>query len=200
MKSLQRVIGRLLRGEDVVIVSQSKERWDAQFKKGAWDRLTGGMPHTAFLAGLILDAFPDGAKVLDVGCGNGGLAKLLVGKSGMHYVGTDLSDTGIEQARKLVPNATFLAQEAMKPPAEAADCNVLVLSDVVYYFDSQEVIPRYAAVMPKDTLVLVSITRCWRSPFLWHRLKKDLSFVSEYQVSGMGGKHHTWDIVAARFR
>lgn len=85
MSKLSKFVGRIFRGEDVVVVRQSKEHWDHQFMSGKWSRLTEGMPHTLFLAGLLLETFPNGARVLDIGCGNGALAKL-VAVSRFHHV------------------------------------------------------------------------------------------------------------------
>ena len=47
-----------------------------------------------------------GARVLDVGCGNGFTVGQFMAR-GCEVVGIDLSETGIEQARKSYPNARF---------------------------------------------------------------------------------------------
>jgi SAM-dependent methyltransferase len=56
---------------------------------------------------LILDRLPEGATVLELGCGNGipvacGLAERFA------VTGVDLSERQVEMARRNVPNATFL--------------------------------------------------------------------------------------------
>jgi len=200
MRSYLSFARRLLRGDDVVLVGQSRSRWDEQFTKGSWTRLIKGMPHTMFMAGLIIDAFPNGTKILDVGCGNGALARILENVSGVEYIGTDISMVAIGQARLTAPRSLFIEHEATEPPPEAKDCNVLVFSDSIYYFDSRVALPHYATEMPADTIIVISITRSWRSPFVINRLRKDLIFTEQYSVCGVGGKYHTWDIICARFR
>lgn len=49
---------------------------------------------------------PNGRRILDVGCGNGGLAEKLVA-AGWDVTGIDAAETGIEAARKRVPSARF---------------------------------------------------------------------------------------------
>ncbi|MFT3785375.1 MAG: methyltransferase domain-containing protein [Tepidisphaeraceae bacterium] len=66
---------------------------------------------------LAGDRLKAGARVLDVGCGNGAICSVLA-REGCHVVGLDLSEQGIAIARSLnLPNARF---ELL-----AADANVL---------------------------------------------------------------------------
>src|SRR5438093_4691224 len=51
-------------------------------------------------------ALPPGARVLDIGCGNGFLAGYFLGK-GCRVVGIDLSTTGIHIARSSHPGGRF---------------------------------------------------------------------------------------------
>lgn len=199
MNRFSRFLGRISRGEDVILIPRTKEQWNDQFICGKWSRLTEGMPHTLFLAGLILETFPDGVRVLDIGCGNGALAKLIAGKGGIDYIGTDLSSTALAQARLIAPAGTFIEKDATDLPEDAGTCAALILSDVVMYFDIDQALPRYATQMGPDTIIFISITRSWRSPFLWRRLKKYLAIVNQYSISGSDGSYHTWDIATGYF-
>ena len=55
---------------------------------------------------LIKKYFPTGGKVLDIGCGQGRLAKYLA-DMGFSVAGTDTSTAMLEQAKKNVPGCEF---------------------------------------------------------------------------------------------
>ncbi len=58
--------------------------------------------------GYSLDRVPVGGDVLDLGCGNGIPASKWLSDNGFRVTGVDLSDTMVDRARELVPEATFL--------------------------------------------------------------------------------------------
>jgi len=58
-----------------------------------------------------------GSRVLDIGCGNGGLAGEFL-RRGCVVVGVDLSDSGIAQARKAHPEGRFEVLEADEAVAQ----------------------------------------------------------------------------------
>jgi SAM-dependent methyltransferase len=58
--------------------------------------------------GHVGDRAPAGGDVLDLGCGNGIPAAKWLSDNGFRVTGVDLSDTMVERARELVPEATFL--------------------------------------------------------------------------------------------
>ncbi len=57
---------------------------------------------------VFIPYLPDGGKILDLGCGNGRLLKViqLAGKK-YEYLGVDFSDKLLEQARQLFPDEHF---------------------------------------------------------------------------------------------
>jgi 2-polyprenyl-6-hydroxyphenyl methylase/3-demethylubiquinone-9 3-methyltransferase len=64
--------------------------------------------HSYLQAGIQrgLRALPEGARVLDIGCGNGSLTAAWA-KGGWDVTGVDLSESGIAQAEASHPNITF---------------------------------------------------------------------------------------------
>src|SRR5437868_3117830 len=58
----------------------------------------------------LIDRLPEGAKLLDVGCGSGvPITKLL--SEHFDVTGVDFSETQIGLARRLVPQAQFICQD-----------------------------------------------------------------------------------------
>ena len=60
------------------------------------------MPHLLAFAGSM----PPGTRVLDIGCGNGATCGEFI-RRGCSVVGVDLSEQGLEQARKAHPQGRF---------------------------------------------------------------------------------------------
>jgi SAM-dependent methyltransferase len=62
---------------------------------------------------LLLDRLPDGARILDVGCGTGlPTARQLVA-AGCEVTGIDISRVMLDLARRNVPGATFMHRDAV---------------------------------------------------------------------------------------
>lgn len=69
--------------------------------------------------GEVLERLPQGAHVLELGCGPGTDTAALA--DGRRYVGLDLSPVQLSIARRLAPEATFVCADLTTPPfADAA--------------------------------------------------------------------------------
>src|SRR5215472_3138868 len=81
----------------------------------------------AYLADI---AFPQGARVLEVGCGLGAVARVLAGWPGVsEVVGVDRSPVALTRARQLstaIPNLTFQEGDAQALPVVDASFDVVV--------------------------------------------------------------------------
>lgn len=199
----QSFLGRLWKGEDVVLVPQSKEAWEHQFRMGTWDDLKAGAPHTLELARLVLALTGERGvrlRVLDIGCGNGGLARLLVPHA--DYTGIDISETAVAMARQLVPGGRYLVARAEHLPREQeiGQFDAFVFNESIYYMEPSVVLAHCRAHTAPGAMVFISIFRSWRSPFLWRRVRKYLALVDKYSITASGGTHRVWDVAVGRFR
>ncbi len=91
-------------------------QWDRMFESGDYDRLNS-VPERARYSLIvghcdILDAH----RILDVGCGQGVLAKRLNRIGYERYVGFDISQTAIDQAKRALPDPrnTYLVGDATR--------------------------------------------------------------------------------------
>jgi 2-polyprenyl-3-methyl-5-hydroxy-6-metoxy-1,4-benzoquinol methylase len=76
------------------------------------------------------------AAVLEVGCGTGQLAQLLIGREIQHYTGFDFSDYAVELARKRVPHAEFhIADARTTSLLTQARYDVVVCTEVLEHLD-----------------------------------------------------------------
>jgi ubiquinone/menaquinone biosynthesis C-methylase UbiE len=87
---------------------------------GEWGERIEGDPWADFLEDLA-GRLPDGASVLDLGCGNGEKTARLARR--FEVVGVDLSEAQLRLARARVPDATFVHADfaELDVPAESLD-------------------------------------------------------------------------------
>ena len=154
------------------------ERWSL----ADWERAYGS-GHLAYFDGIdevarygVLAAYirllPDGASVLDIGCGAGGLRRHLPNND---YVGVDLFPTAIATAQQLFDGgrSQFVCADVMTADLDAAD--VVVLNEVLYFaIDPSAMIRRAVELRRRDGKILVSM---WRHPgdrYLWRQLDRHL--------------------------
>jgi 2-polyprenyl-3-methyl-5-hydroxy-6-metoxy-1,4-benzoquinol methylase len=76
--------------------------------------------------GYALDRVPVGGDVLDLGCGNGIPASKGLSDNGFRVTGVDLSDTMVDRARELVPEATFLRGDITEVDFASASFDAVV--------------------------------------------------------------------------
>lgn len=198
-KRIYGFVRRFLRGEDIVLVSQTKEQWERQFAAGTWERLKEGQPNTIELARLISEYANTNdrrIRVLDVGCGNGGLARLIADT--VDYTGIDISTLAIASAHKVAPHGTFIAGDAMNPDKNLGVFDAIVFNELLYYLDPRILLPRYRIHADFNTLIYISVVRFWRSWFIWRRIRSVLhierSITIGHPISGQ-----CWDIATGHF-
>ena len=197
------ITGRLVRGEDITRVLQSKEQWDAQFEGGAWDRLIEAQPNTALIAEMLSEyaaAHAETYRVLDVGCGNGGLAIELASRApGISYTGTDISDVALTDARRTAPAFSFRAGDANMPPRDLGSFDAVVFNEVLYYLEYASLMQRYRRHSRQGGIVIVSLVRTFRSPYIWFRIGRSLATQESFMVQD-AKKGLRWDVRVCVFR
>jgi 2-polyprenyl-3-methyl-5-hydroxy-6-metoxy-1,4-benzoquinol methylase len=120
--------------------------------------------------------------VLDIGCGTGLLRSRLEGVPFAEYVGVDLSEAAIEEARaRDYARSRFVVGDATT--SDLGRFDVIVLNEVLYYVDDgAEFVRRVAAMVRADGLVLVSM---WRHPGdhrLWKTVGSMLQVVDQVEI------------------
>lgn len=84
----------------------------------------------------LLDRLPDKAAILEVGCGSGQLAQLLLQAGHQPYVGFDFSREAIDMARRRLPEGEFVVADARTTDLfESATYDVAVCTEVLEHVD-----------------------------------------------------------------
>lgn len=170
--------------------TSSRQTWDAQYARGAWDCLgeLTEQAHTAVLAGYITSLKPSGA-ILDVGCGEGHLLRLLRRPPEARYVGLDISDVAITRASAAHGNpcTTFVTADASTwHPDDRFD--VIVWNESLYYFAEQtRLLRRFATCLAPNGLFITSLFRGTKADAVLRRLKQQYALVDETRVSNRRG-------------
>ena len=97
---------------------------------GEWMARVEGDPWERFVDELA-DRLPEGARVLDLGCGNGAKISRLAGR--FEVTGVDISERQLELARAAAPGASFVQADfgGLDVPAESFDA-VTALYSIVH--------------------------------------------------------------------
>ena len=101
-------------------------------------------PRLRFLGGLAA-RLPDGAEVLDLGCGAGRPNAALLAQR-FAVTGVDVSERQLELAREAVPGATFLRADIAEVELPAAAFDAVVALYTVAHLPRERHYPLYARI------------------------------------------------------
>ena len=157
-----------------LLLPNKRANWEEAYAAGQWSFLEskGQRPRHYGIAGIVRDHFPQGARVLDVGCGYGTLYRMLA-DSTTRYVGVDFAEAAVKECRRAFqegPKCAFhcAAFEDYRPDGKY---DVVILNEVLYYFplSSVESVVRRACEMLADerSILIVSMNRNFKAARIW---------------------------------
>jgi 2-polyprenyl-3-methyl-5-hydroxy-6-metoxy-1,4-benzoquinol methylase len=172
-------------------------QWEESFESGSYERLES-IPERARYSLIVghCDVL-NVRSILDVGCGQGVLAKRLARVGYERYLGYDLSETAIDQARRNVPDPRngFVTGEAdgFETPAQF---DLIVFNECLYYLDDPAaVMRRHLRFLAPGGHVTVSMHDTLRSRALWPVLSM-LTAIDSVEVRFEG--HASWTVKLMR--
>jgi len=171
--------------------------WERLFESGSYERLES-IPERARYSLIVGQCDVLGVRsILDVGCGQGVLAKRLNRVNYDRYVGVDISQTAVAQARLALPDPrnTYLVSDA-DSFATAERFDLIVFNECLYYMtDPAAVLRHYLQFLQPGGHVSISMYHTVRSRAVW-RLLTMLDTVEAVQIKYQ--RHATWTVKLLR--
>jgi hypothetical protein len=134
-------------------------QWDAEYANGDWRRLDTPreLGHYALIAAYV-EQLTTTPRILDVGCGHGRLYRLLRERGLGSYLGIDISERAIEEARTLaMDGATFAVADFEADPPDGL-FDVVIFNESIYYAaEPARVFARYLDLLDEGGIAIVSI-------------------------------------------
>lgn len=201
-----RYLWYLLAGaSDLRVMRLGRDWWEDDYTRESLARTEGDaeLPRHLLVAGLARHYAP-GGRILDVGCGTGGLTIPLsaaFSATSLSYVGLDLSSVALEQAtarRDAGGGASGSRVQFVQgdfdeyQPRHGLDA--VIFSESLYYApDAARTVRRYVDALDEDGIVIVSM---WRRPSrqrVWRALEEQLRERSRSRL--VVPRRPSWDIV-----
>ncbi len=135
----------------------SKVEWEKEFSSGKWDGLEFSPLERARHAviGMFLQQYAPEGSVLDVGCGFGTTTDFLNPVQKSLYLGIDISETAVSEAKKR-KKASFLVADFLKfNPEKKFD--VLLFNEVLYYLEEEPALRHAMELIREGGLVIISL-------------------------------------------
>jgi 2-polyprenyl-3-methyl-5-hydroxy-6-metoxy-1,4-benzoquinol methylase len=169
------------------------EQWENEYKNGIWEKMEGleEIGRYTVIAAYI-KKLKSGARVLDVGCGEGILLSFLPYDSYSEYVGIDLSQTAINKASRLQSEKARFEVGDIHAYKSEREYDVIILNEVLYYFSH-----------PISTLMQLTNSLCSRGIFvvsmlspagdrIWPRLGRKFRSIGSHVIKNEKGV--TWKV------
>jgi SAM-dependent methyltransferase len=138
-----------------------REQWDRIARRRDSWRGVGGYYHRR-LAYVYRFLIPEGARVLELGCGQGDLLAALKPRLG---VGVDFSSEMVRRGRERHPDLTFIEADVHDLPV-TGEFDYIILSDLVNdLWDVQRVFERLAPhTLPSTRIIVNFYSHLWQLP------------------------------------
>ena len=178
-------------------IRTSRERWEARYTEGAWDRLHGidELARYSIVAGYI-QFLAHGARILDVGCGEGLLSQRLCPNACASYLGIDVSAVAIDRANRQKDaqdsRRDFLAADVETFTTDGK-FDVIVFNECLYYLPAPvETLRRYQNFLAANGAMIVSMCESVETKKIWAQIGN--RYVARDSVVVSNQNHARWVI------
>ncbi len=175
-----------------------KAQWDREYLDGTWEKLSSFEEASRYAAiAAYISQLGKGARILDVGCGEGILIDYLHGDGYSYYLGVDISTAAIKKAQERQNHRTaFCSTDILEIDLRDEKFDVIILNEVLYYLkDPVATTLGLACHLDDEGIFVVSMLQP-SGKFIWPRLHKKLRLMDQNVVRNKHGV--TWRIEMLR--
>jgi SAM-dependent methyltransferase len=176
------------------------EVFDRDYAAGRWDLLFAAeeTPRNRAVADLIAGVAPQ-PTVLDVGCGSGRLAQLLVPLRPTRYVGVDWSTAALQRAQALGLDGCEFVRGDFETWLPTERFDVVVFNESIGYArDPAMTVRRFFDRLNFSGALIVSYFRSGNHAAIWRRIAVPADPIREFVIHN--GRGAIWDIKLLRPR
>jgi SAM-dependent methyltransferase len=181
--------------------SRSLEDWTRQYEDGAWAYLGDLSERTRYsvMAGYLTELAP--RRILDVGCGEGLLARTIRHLPFEAYVGIDLSPAPVAAARAaLGEDRRFIfnvADAETYRPDTLSDA--IIFSECLNYLSNPlGIIEHYSNSIGRNGFMIVSLFQSPRANKAWRMMSPISEVMDSVSISHHSGKRWTIKLLRPR--
>jgi SAM-dependent methyltransferase len=180
----------------------SKEFIERQYREGAWDFLNtiDELANYMIVVGYIRHfskSLKHPPRVLDLGCGTGNIAELLRDGGSVEYLGLDVSDEAIAEARsRNIEGAAFRKASFEDPPPDEEFDFIISTGAIHYARNPWLVLENYSKCLSGNGKFVISLWRHRATRGIWRKIEKHFETFDSTVVSNRKGV--TWDVKILR--
>lgn len=178
--------------------TSAKYRFNLQYAEHQWAGLRAleDLPRYSIITGYIHFLYPgNDARILDLGCADGLLQERLLPAGYKYYLGVDISDLAIENARDKQNAKTRFVAGDLDNLAVEGQYDIVVYNESIYYLkDPVAAVKAAFGNMSSGSFLIIS---CFNRngkehSNLWGRLSEILNMVDMTKVNNRNGD--SWSI------
>lgn len=166
----------------------ARSEWERAYADGRWDYLGGldELGHYSVVAGYC-QALKPGGRLLELGCGEGLLLRLLRGDAYREYLGIDIAAAAIARAHGYADARTHFAVGDIATFTPPHPFDAIVFNESLYYLpDATATLTRLAYFLAPRGVFIVSMYLHPRHA-LWRRLAREFAVLDTTQVRNRKG-------------
>jgi peptidoglycan/xylan/chitin deacetylase (PgdA/CDA1 family) len=165
--------------------------WNEQYRSGYWKFLDGPEEIEHYRA--IREWVEPGASVLDMGCGHGRLYELLRECRPARYLGVDVSEEAIRQARRFEEATVSFETGDFETWLPSTDFDVIVFNECLSYATRPlDVLRRFAARLTQGGRTIVSLSHYGNHREIWRSFETSFEVIESRMVENERGQR--WDV------
>lgn len=178
----------------------AKSEWEKQYRQGHWDYLSSSEQLSRFsiIAGIKHHYFGEGGTILELGCGDNTLQKMIFHFKYKLYIGVDISETIIQKASETEDKNTRFICKDLEVYEPEINFDLIVFNESLYYIENpKELLLRYSKFLNQNGIIVISMWNSKeRNNKIWNIIRSDFFTIDEIVITA--NKKKSWIIKTIR--